>query len=261
MKVSDWLKTAKTKVAPLDAELILLHVLNQTDRSFLVSHDDLDFNPETADQLLEKRAAGTPLSYLTGKREFYGRDFHVTPNVLIPRTETEDIISIALDILKTEPAADILDIGTGSGCIPITLALESDAKVSACDISEEALRVAEENNRTLEANVNFFKSDLLENVSTLPTIITANLPYVNPDWDWLGQEIKHEPALALYADDNGLALIKKLINQIVTKKSDNKTRYLILEADISQHDDIIAYTKAHEFNLIKQQNYILAFTY
>jgi release factor glutamine methyltransferase len=188
--------------------------------------------------------------------------------VLIPRPETEQIITTALGIVDAEHMASvsIMDIGSGSGCIPITLKLELDndqivSDVSGCDVSIPALETARNNALKLKANVSFFESNLLEAVEILPDIITANLPYVDIKWDWTSPELKYEPALALYAEDGGLKLIKKLIDQIQEKKRDYRTRFLILEADTSQLNDIIKYASDKGFELISKDIFVLAFKY
>lgn len=253
MTICNWLKNAAQIIDRLDAELILAHFLNDVDRSYLVSHNDEELQDTSAiDSYVNRRAEGEPLAYILGYREFYGRRFFVTPDVLIPRPETETII----DIVKSIKPEKILDIGTGSGCIAITCALETNATVNAVDISDDALRVAQKNAAHHGAKVSFHKSDLLSNFKPEPdTLIIANLPYVDANWDWLDhQSLDHEPSLALYAEQEGLVLIYKLIDQY----PDN-TAGLILEADPCQHDAIIEYAKNHSLKLKKQDGFILYF--
>jgi len=257
-----WLKEAEKKIYSLDAELIACFVLKFNDRVDLVLHGEEDFDLKKADELVEKRASGVPLAYLIGEKEFFGRKFKVNKNVLIPRPETEDIILSILSIVETDNLKNptILDVGTGSGCIPITLKLElPSAKIFGSDISKAALKVAEENAKTLKADIKFTYSDLLEKFKTLPDIITANLPYVDKSWDWTSDSLKFEPALALYADDGGLKLIKKFLDEVNARK-DNKKHYLLIEADTSEHDEIIKYAKNYNFELILKNNFILAFS-
>lgn len=198
---------------------------------------------------------------------FYGRNFYVDENVLTPRPETEQIIDEVLSLCGkpilpgVEPEKSvldpqnitILDVGTGSGCIAITLSLElSGATIYASDISEKALKIAKENAKNLGAKVDFITSNLLENINITPDLIVANLPYVDKNWDWLDKEsLKQDPNLALYAEDGGLRLIKGLIDTVNSK-------YLILEADPSQHQDIINYAK--NYRLIKKNGFILTFS-
>lgn len=202
------------------------------------------------------------------KTNFYGRDFLVDENVLTPRPETEQIIDEVLSLcgkpilpgVKPEKKAlepknlTILDVGTGSGCIGITLSLElEEAKIYASDISEVALKIAKTNAKDLGANVNFITSNLLENITFNPDIVVANLPYVDKDWDWLDKEsLKQDPDIALYAEDHGLKFIKELIDQANSK-------YLILEADPSQHQEIIDYAEP-KYHLQKKSGFILTFS-
>ncbi len=204
---------------------------------------------------------------LSNTANFYGRDFLVNQDVLTPRPETEQLIDTALSLcgksilpgVKPEKPTinpqnlTILDVGTGSGCIAITLKLElPEAKLYASDISKKALKIAQKNAKNLGAKIDFITSNLLENINFTPDITVANLPYVNKNWDWLDQEsLRDDPDIALYANDHGLELIKKLIDT-------NKSKYLILEADPSQHQIIINYAK--NYQLLKQAGYILSFS-
>ncbi len=241
MNVSSWLNA--TSVDHLDKELILAHILG-VERTFLHAHPDRELTEAeqgAADDLARRRANHEPLAYLIGTKEFYGRSFKVTPDTLIPRPETEAII----DTVKTLHPSTILDVGTGSGCIAITLALElPDSQIDAVDISKEALKIAQENAQNLGAKVNFYESDLLENTQSYQ-IIVANLPYVGKNWDWTSPELAFEPASALYAEDEGLALIKKLISQAPAHLA--PSGYLILEADRSQHQKISSYARDFDF--------------
>lgn len=211
------------------------------------------------------------MNVLSQIKDFYGRDFHITKDVLIPRPETEQLIDMVLSfagksylpgvkpserILPERPV--ILDVGTGSGCIAITLALElPEATVYASDISKKALKIAQKNAQNLGAPITFIISHLLEKVKsgTIPTpdLIVANLPYVDETWDWLDKKsLEKEPSIALYAKDHGLALIKELLNTANSK-------YLILEADPCQHQEIINYAKAKKYSLLDLKGYILGF--
>lgn len=209
-------------------------------------------------------------------KDFYGRDFYVDKNVLTPRPETEQIIDevkslCGLPILpgvRPMPAMldpnnlIILDIGTGSGCIAITLKLElPKSTIYASDISAPALKIARKNAQHQNASVNFIVSHLIDKVKdrTIPTpdIIVANLPYVDPDWDWLDRPTleAEDPPLALYASDHGLALIKELIRTA----SALGIKYLILEADPCEHQEIVEYAKTQKYTLLNTMGYIMSF--
>lgn len=199
---------------------------------------------------------------------FYGRDFLISPDVLIPRPETELMIDAVLNLVgkpylpgvKPSKAIfpqnlTIVDVGTGSGCIAITLKLElPDAKVVAADISEKALRIAEKNADNLGVKIEFLQSDLLEKVEIKSDLIVANLPYVDENWEWIDKKaLSREPALALYADGGGLELIYKLINQV----AERGVKHLILEADPCQHERIGNYAKKKGLTLRETRGFVL----
>jgi release factor glutamine methyltransferase len=223
MTIREALRTAAERLelhrvsnARLTAELLLAHVLSVS-REYLHAHDDRILK-ETESEALENaiydRVSGVPLQYIVGKQEFYGRYFHVNPFVLIPRPETEFIIEAALGIKATRsqtPRCRILDVGTGSGCIAVTLALEiPGAEVFAADISEEAVRVARENAHNLHAHVEFACMDLMDAIDGEFDFIVSNPPYVSPsEVDRLQREVRdHEPHVALFG---GLEIYKRLI--------------------------------------------------
>ena len=212
-------------------------------------------------------SAPLPKAYKNGYQDFYGRDFLVTPDVLIPRPETEQIIDAVLNlagkpylpgvspslrVLPENPV--ILDVGTGSGCIATTIKKElPEAKVYATDISEKALKIAQKNADKHSAPISLIISHLLNNVKFTPDIIVANLPYVDENWDWLDKEaLSHEPSIALYTKDHGLKLIKELINTANSK-------YLILEADPCQHYEIINYATKKGLQHLETRGFILTF--
>ena len=205
---------------------------------------------------------------LQNKQDFYGRDFITTPDVLIPRPETEMMIDTVLNIMgkpflpgvkPSEPKLPeditILDVGTGSGCIAITLdLLLPQAKIVATDISDKALKIAQKNASELGAEVEFLQSDLLKNVKVKPDLIVADLPYVDESWDWIDKKaLSKEPALALYAKDGGLELIFKLIDQV----AEREVHHLVLEADPCQHERITSYAKKKGLALRETRGFIL----
>lgn len=264
MNIATWLEKAKTKVPSIDAELILLNIIREKDRTYLISHDTRDLTEveeEKANYYLNERVKNKPLAYIINSKEFYGREFYVDENVLIPRPETEDAIDIIKNIVgKNNIEYPIIyDVGTGSGCIAVTLKLEiPNAKVIAIDNSDNALGVAKKNGESNHAEIEIVKSDLLNNAPDKNIdIVVANLPYVDKKWDWLDFEsLQYEPLSALYASNDGLALIYELINQVSARPD---AKHLVLESDPSQHEKIVDYCKKKGLELVETRNFILYF--
>lgn len=253
------LKNSEVHPSRLDAELLLCHVLD-VERDWLQAHYDDELLPEMnvkLNDLVKRRLNHEPIAYITGRKEFYGRDFTVNQHVLIPRPETEDVIDLAKQYTPFRGRA--LDVGTGSGCIGITIKLERpDINMTICDISEKALSVARHNASKLAAKpLRYVASDLLSHWLSHKNpapfdIIVANLPYVAKTWP-TSPETQHEPPLALYAEDDGLELIFRLINQSTSLLS--PSGYLLLEADPEQHDSIIEYAGNYNLSLVEQRAY------
>jgi release factor glutamine methyltransferase len=205
--------------ARLTSELFLAHVLSTT-REYLHSHDDRVLSDDEAQGLEDRiydRISGVPLQYIVGRQEFYGRMFRVTPAVLIPRPETEYIVEAVLEGLESPtPNATplILDVGTGSGCIAVTLSLEiPGAQVFATDISHEALLVAQQNAKALESPVRFVCMDVLDAIAGEFDFIVSNPPYVRRDEiTRLQREVReHEPHVALFSPEDELAIYRRLV--------------------------------------------------
>lgn len=200
----------------LTAEVLLAHALRR-ERAYLYANPERELT--AVEQLhfgryLHERLAGKPTQYITGRQEFYGREFRVTPAVLIPRPETESVVEAALR--HAAGAERILDVGTGSGCLAITFKKEwPAAKVFASDISAAALAVARENAGRLDAAVHFLCADVLEACSAKRLdLIVSNPPYVPPDEAaGLSREVRdHEPAVALFAGPCGTELYQSLLS-------------------------------------------------
>lgn len=268
LQIDTWLSAATRQLAKvginsarLDSEVILANVLKK-DRTYLHAHGDLTLDTKhrkIADRGLRSRLQRIPLAYITGYKEFYGRKFKVTPDTLVPRPESEATITL-LNFIGLNPmkkGVEVVDIGTGSGCLGITAKLEHpELNVTLLDTSAKALAVAKFNATNLKAEVIIKQSDLLDNYKSQPNIIIANLPYVDKAWP-RSPETDYEPAIALFADQKGLALVNKLIVQSAHLLLPGN--YLILEADPLQHKAIISHGKVHGFRVFQQQDYCLAF--
>ncbi|MCL2022013.1 MAG: peptide chain release factor N(5)-glutamine methyltransferase [Betaproteobacteria bacterium] len=214
--LSAWLKTARMEIDALDARLLAQHVLG-------LSHAELICRPETSidptqqailDGLLARRVRGEPLAYLVGKARFRSRTFTITPDVLVPRPETEELAGHAINTLAALPAANVLDLGCGSGIIAISIALECpQTKVTGVDLSNAALAVARANAATLAAPVEFRKSDWFSALAGRRFhLIVANPPYIAAaDPCLAGDGLRFEPRLALTDEGDGLSCLRAII--------------------------------------------------
>jgi len=170
-----------------------------------------DGDLEEALNLLEQ---GIPVQYIVGNVDFYGLNFIVNNNVLIPRFETEELVEKTIDYAATyfDKNISVLDIGTGSGCIAITLSKNLiNSNIDALDISEQALEVAKRNNERNDAKVNFFHSNLFENVNKKYDLIISNPPYIAYDEEIMAIVKNNEPNIALYADNHGLYFYEQIL--------------------------------------------------
>lgn len=206
---------------PLDAALLLMHVLG-VDRAALLAHPELPLSRDRAavyGALVRQRAAGMPVAYLLGRRAFYDREFAITPDVLIPRPETEHLVESVLNWARAGEARAIVDVGTGSGVIAVTLAANLPAaRCWAVDVCPEAVAVARQNVETygLAARVTVLHGDLLEPVQAAglrADVIVANLPYVPSDDLPALAVARREPRLALDGGADGLDVIRRLLDQ------------------------------------------------
>jgi len=211
------LAEAQHVIGRLEARALLRHVL-QCDEAWLIAHGNEDLTvPQTAayGALIGRRAAGEPVAYLTGSREFYGREFMVTPAVLIPRPETELLIELALQRLPAEGGGRVLDLGAGSGCIGITIAAERPhAQVTLVDASADALDVARANaHRIAAVNTTLLRSDWYAALGDVRyDLIVANPPYVAAGDAHLTQgDLRFEPPSALVAGADGLADLRRIV--------------------------------------------------
>lgn len=205
----------------VDARALLCHVLG-VGHAWLIAHgrDALDSAPAAVFAALsERRRAGEPVAYLVGSREFYGLAIQVTPAVLIPRPETELLVDLALDRLSPDdgrqmPVREVLDLGTGSGCVALAIASKQQGvMVSAADVSAPALEVARGNAAALAVNVAFIESNWYDAFAgRCFDLIVANPPYINPgDPHLAAGDLRFEPAIALTPPGDGLSAIRTIV--------------------------------------------------
>lgn len=237
-----WLEKKGVEDARRNMQLMLAH---QLDCSKIQLYTRFD-HPLSEDHLiplramLKRRGQREPLQHILGTVEFYRRDFYTDARALIPRPETEELAEIVIKKLNLSKPTHILDMGTGSGVLGITLALElgPQVKVDCVDISTDALNLAEKNGRSLSAeNVNFQQSDLFNTLEDNYDLIVANLPYV-PERDraQLEAELEYDPDLALFSGEDGLDIIRRFILEAPQFLKTNGQ--IALEIGIHQHTEV-----------------------
>jgi release factor glutamine methyltransferase len=233
---------------PYQVALILLAYVLQKPKTWVLAHPDTHLNPEQKadlERLVERLQAGEPLPYLTGNQSFYGLDFAVSAAVLIPRPETELLVDEALGWLEVHPESKhVLDVGTGSGCIAVTLATRKPwLAVTATDISPDALIVAEQNARThqVSSQIAFEKADLLPPGNQTFDLVCANLPYIPTAKLKKVNTIGFEPTLALDGGDDGLDLIRRLLEQLPQRL--NRPGLVLLETEATLGAETLSLAK------------------
>jgi release factor glutamine methyltransferase len=284
MTIEEWLKksikilnNASIPTAKLDAEVLLSDKLDK-DRSWIHSHPENILHEEDLcilDEQIKRRKTHEPLAYVRGRQEFYGRNFAVSPDTLTPRPETETLIDLAIEQVNRRQFTEdsqlqIIDVGTGSGCIIITAALEL-AKLSTInyqlsflglDISESALKIAEKNAKKLKAKVRFEKFDLLSDsidfISSDFNLILANLPYVPTDFE-INLAASHEPGFAIYGGKDGLDYYRQLFTQLSKPSVDSRQITVITESLPPQHIEMESIANESGFEVIKAQDFIQVF--
>ena len=265
------LERAQTPSAGLAAELLLMHALGR-DRAWLYAHPEEDLGAATRERyfsLIAQRASGVPTQHLTGHQEFWGLDFEVTPDVLIPRPETEHIIEVALerlgikagnDSLRRNAPLNVADVGTGSGCIAVALAKElPGAQIVATDISAAALEVARRNVtlHNVSSRIDFAECNLLDvllhgsratvHEARYFDLIVSNPPYIGRnEGATLPREVReHEPQVALFAGEMGTEIYAPLIAQAAILLKPNG--FLVLELGHNSADHVSSLLRAPEW--------------
>jgi len=231
------LLAATKQIDAADAEILLAHVLD-------IRREDLlaDSTRELTDgelacfrEFVSWRADGQPVAQITNKKEFYGLEFFIDEGVLIPRPETELLVEEVLKSIEGE-GQRLLEVGTGSGCIAISLKKSApDLQITATDISEGALAVARQNASQHEVAIDFQLADLMDELEGDWGIIVANLPYIAEDDPELEEAVRqHEPEIALFAAEDGLQLIHKLLEQVAAREK--QPQLILLEHGARQGD-------------------------
>lgn len=197
------------------------------------------------EEAINKLNSGVPVQYIVGNVNFYGNTIKVNENVLIPRFETEELVNKTIDYIKSNfnKKVDIVDIGTGSGCIAITLKKEINCNVDAVDISSDALEVAKENAKNNNVDINFYNGNMLDPLNKKYDIIISNPPYISYDEEIMDIVKNNEPALALYAPNNGLYFYEEILKD--AKKYLNKKNMIAFEIGYMQGNIIKEISKKY----------------
>lgn len=255
------LKQAGIQTARLDCLVLLEDELNQN-RAHLLAHPETPLSAGQVERLRAKvarRRRHEPLAYIRGKAAFYGRDFAITTHVLVPRPETETIIDLLKALhLHLPLGSRLADIGTGSGCLGITAALElPGVTADLYDIDAEALACARQNTRTYNLPLRTYHEDLLEHaLSRNYNVLLANLPYVPVDYT-VNEAARHEPPLALFAGTEGLDTYRRFWTQLGGSR--NKPAHVLTEALPAQHESLQQLARAAGYQLADTRDFIQYF--
>jgi release factor glutamine methyltransferase len=224
--------------APLDAQILMMEVLG-VERAHLLAHDDEKLSEEQTGRFeayVSRAARGEPLPYILGRRAFYDLELAITPDVLIPRPETELLLEQALRFASTRERLSVVDVGTGSGALAVTFAVHCpDATMYATDISAAALRVALYNAQKYNTNIDFYQGDLLQPLidhGIKVDLLMANLPYIPSEELPSLRVSQHEPLIALDGGVDGLHLVRCLLHQVA--KVCNPAAMILLEIGAGQ---------------------------
>ncbi len=266
MDINTWLQNTQKKLstsgvstARLDC-LILLEDATGKDRAWLLAHPEFTVQGSTLYMLqeqIERRTKHEPQAYIRGKSEFYGREFIVTKHTLEPRPETEAMIDLVKSIVKTRENLTIADIGTGSGCIAVSVKLALPyAQVVATDIDVKSLEIARENSSKYDADIDFFHGNLLEPLSLEPNILLCNLPYV-PDNYELNKAARYEPKHAIFGGADGLELYRQMFAQI--NANHIRPKWISTESLPFQHQELTKIAERSGYRLDKSEDFIQAF--
>jgi release factor glutamine methyltransferase len=244
-----------TNEAVIDAQLLFQYTLN-VNRAWMIAHENDVLEPRLClgfIELIERRQRGEPIAYILGKRDFYGLQIKVTPDTLIPRSDTETLVDFALAITPQNQSKQILDLGTGSGAIALAIAHNRpQANVTATDASIKALNVAKENAKNLAIpNIKFVQSDwFMEFGSETFDVIVSNPPYIEQnDHHLLQGDLRYEPLTSLASGHDGLDDIKLIID--LAPKHLNSNGCLLLEHGYNQAERVAAIMKAAGFNEVE----------
>lgn len=270
MKIADWLQSSThfltnydIPTARLDCLVLLADALEK-DKAYVLAHPELELTDVQVTRLknqLTQRRQHAPIAYIRGKTEFYGREFSINEHVLEPRPESETMIEQVLALLDSLPKANVVDIGTGSGALAITVKLEaSQVNVYAVDIDPNCLEIAEQNASQHGADISFYEGDLFapftaQNLANV--VILANLPYV-PETHAINRAATNEPSLAIFGGTDGLDLYRTMFAQF--QKAESLPVAVLTESLPFQHKTLEKIAADHGYRLEKISDFIQVFT-
>lgn len=271
MDLNKWLSSASKKLegagigsVRLDCLILLEDELGK-DRTWILAHPETELAPNQLKKLerqISRRTNHEPLAYIRGFTEFYGRQFKINKRVLEPRPESETMVELLLGLVKTHKlkakSPAIADVGTGSGAIGITAALEiHGALVDLYDIDSSCLAVARHNALMHELHLHCYKRDLLNRPLRDYDVILANLPYVPNSWK-INEAAAMEPRIAIFGGKDGLDLYRRMFAQI--SKMETRPQYVLTECLPPQHEALQQITETHGYKLLQSQDFIQVFT-
>lgn len=248
----DFFSESKIENPRLQAELIISHVLGLKRLELYLQYDSIvkEHHRDIIKQMIKRRRSLEPLQYILGETNFYGYQFKVDPAVLVPRPETEYLVEKIIQNIGD--FSSILDIGTGSGCIAVTLAKElPEISIDAVDISEKALKNAAQNAALNKAEINFFQSDIFSKIVKKYDLIVSNPPYISESsYRYLPDEVKKfEPKNALLAGKDGLLFYRKILEK--AKEHLNANGKIYLEIGYNQNEEIKFIAEKNDFKNIE----------
>ena len=251
-KTTDYLEQKGIESARTEAEIIISNTL-KCQRVALYADFEKTVSEEEKEEIrkiIRRRVSGEPLQHITGTQQFRFLNLNISKDVFIPRAETEVLVQIALDCVKRE--AKVLEIGTGTGAVALSLAKERNCKVLATDINENALELAKKNANThgLNDNTEFIKSDIFENIKSEKfDLIISNPPYISKEnMKNISAEVEKEPTAALYGGESGLRIIKSIIEAAAQYM--NNSAFLLLEISSDQGESVVEIAKKSGFKKV-----------
>lgn len=258
---TSYFEEQKIESPRLEAELLLAHA-RQCQRIHLYTDFEApltDVQRSNMREFVKRRANREPLAYITGRREFYGRDFSVGPGVLVPRPETETLVDVCLDFIPKDKVVNLCEVGFGSGCISITLARQRPkAMIRSSDVSDDAYRFAEKNVKDLgvEDQVTLSSGSCFEPLQEFVPFdgLVSNAPYIREDEmaELDPDVVNHEPEVALVAGEDGLSVIRELVDQ--STKYLKPGAWIALELDPAQSDTVAALCRDTGFENVQIHN-------